>query len=167
MRPCLRLYLASRTDLRRFVNFGRATILHNGDQVSNLRKSTGGFIDAGIHGLMNRMDVTVHSEHGIFLNCVGVDAITDDSEYAVFTNAWKCSKGGKNWRDGKSQELHCWVDCPGIPWKDQNSHSGQPSNHDHHRLEWKQSLIFEDCELSLGRLRISEESDYFQSSSRS
>ena len=50
------------------------------------------------------MDVTIHSEHVVCMPSTK-DGIPDTtSEIVVFTNAWKCAKGEREW---KSQGLHC------------------------------------------------------------
>lgn len=52
------------------------------------------------------MEVNVHSEHRLTLNCMEYRTFTDTSEDVVFTNTWTCAKGEREW---KSWGFHCKV----------------------------------------------------------
>lgn len=59
-----------------------------------------------IYKLTDRMEVNVHSEHRLTLNCMEYRTFTDTSEDVVFTTTWTCAKGEREW---KSWGFHCKV----------------------------------------------------------
>ena len=90
-------------------------------------------IEAGIHKVIERMVVTVHSYHGKYLSYKEEGQSEDTEETVVFTNTLTCAKGGKEW---KSQGFHCQVverkDVGRIGWRHVDI-PYQPCNHYHHR----------------------------------
>ena len=96
-------------------------------------------VGVGIHDLTDRMDVTLLSEHVICMPSAKDGIPKTTSEIVVFTNAWKCAKGEREW---KSQELHCWVHFSELAICDSSSaaqekFSSQVCDHDRHRLIWQ------------------------------
>ena len=92
-------------------------------------------VNAGIHRLTDRLEVTVHSERGIRLYNKDHGILPHRSEYVVFRNSWTCAKGE---REFKSQGFHCRVSSRlnEENFWEYNNESSQPCGHDHHRLGW-------------------------------
>lgn len=96
-------------------------------------------VGVGIHDLTDRMDVTLLSAHVTCMPSTKDGVPKTTSEIVVFTNAWKCAKGEREW---KSQELHCWVHLCELAICDSSSPahenlSSQVCDHDRRRLIWQ------------------------------
>lgn len=88
-------------------------------------------IEAGIHKIVERMVVTVHTHHQktLFYEEEGLSEYT--GERVEFINTWTCAKGGGNWKD---QGFRCLVlqrnDEGRVEWSPDDV--PQPCNHDRH-----------------------------------
>ena len=96
-------------------------------------------VGVSIHDLTDRMDVTIRSEHVVCMPSTKDGIPETTSEIVVFTSAWKCAKGEREW---KSQGLHCWVHFCELAICDSSSAaqenlSSQVCDHDRHRLVWQ------------------------------